>query len=339
MVIHLVTHALPHVHKGSFGNLYQGIILLLPSLLPDPSSSHNPALATPRSILVLETSTPCPPAPFAIFPTAAVPIHPRCCPRPLTLPSTTDGLSSPKTLMAPGHTPRKVLHQEGFEPNYENAIRQKKLDTIQSKFAGQIGGSASTRSKAAIDKASQVSEGKGWSGRRCKRVVAPDRQRTRELANSNDTTQKGALGDKSQAQDQGTRTQEGGTQEDHRQVHEEGTRPIFLAEEVTSTQEEGTPEDESQVKDEGTRPILLAEKVTSTQEEGTPEDESQAQDEGTHPILLAEEVTSTQEEGTLEDESQAQDEGTRPILLAEEVISTQEGGTHEDQRQVQEEEA
>ncbi|TVU39792.1 hypothetical protein EJB05_13232, partial [Eragrostis curvula] len=255
--------------------------------------------------------------------------------------------------------PRKELHQEGFEPNYEDAIRQKKLATIQSKFAGRIGGSqfqsfvsASTRSKAAIDKASQVSEGKGQSGRRCKKVVAPDRQvhgtritrqRTRELANSNDNTQNRALEDESQAQDEGTRTQEGGTQEDQRQMQEGGTRPILLAEEVTSTQEEGTPEDESQAKDEGTRPILLAQEVTtqevtSTQEEGTPEDESQAQDEGTRPILLAEEVTSTQEEGTPEDESQVQDEGTRPILLAEEVISTQERGTPEDQRQVQEEE-
>ncbi|TVU17503.1 hypothetical protein EJB05_33543, partial [Eragrostis curvula] len=278
--------------------------------------------------------------------------------------------------MAPGRTPRKELHQEGFEPNYEDAIRQKKLATIQSKFAGRIGGSrflsfvsASTRSKAAIDKASQVYEGKGRSGRRCKREVAPDRQvhgtritwqRTREMANSNDSTQKGALEDENQAQYEGTRTQERGTQEDQRQVQEErtqvtstqaegrpedesqakdeGTRPILLAEEVTSTQEEGTPEDESQSKDEGTRPILLAEEVTSTQEEGTPEDESQAQDEGTPPILLAEEVTSTQEEGTPEDESQVQDEGTRPILLAEEVISTQEVGTPENQRQVQEEE-
>ncbi|TVU31229.1 hypothetical protein EJB05_22908, partial [Eragrostis curvula] len=180
--------------------------------------------------------------------------------------------------------------------------------------------------------------GKGRSRRRCKRVVAPDRQvhgtritrqRTRELANSNDTTQKGALEDESQAQDEGTRTQEGGTQEDQRQVQEEGNRPILLTEEVTSTQEEGTPENESQAKDEGTRPILLAEEVTSTQEEGTPEDESQAQDEGTRPILLAEEVISTQEGGTPEDQRQVQEE-------AEEVTSTQEEGTPKDQRQVQE---
>ncbi|TVU13642.1 hypothetical protein EJB05_37062, partial [Eragrostis curvula] len=323
-----------------------------------------PTLTTPRSILIPQSCSrytqihprsrnfySVPPAPFAIFPAAAVPIHPRCCPRPLPLPSTTDGLSSPKTPMAPGRTLRKGILLPSFHSFYI-AI----YVTLHRLLA------------------SQVSEGKGRSGRGCKRVVAPDRQvhgtritrqRTRELANSNDTTQKGALEDENQAQDEGTRTQQGGTQEDQRQVQEEGTRPILLAEEVTSTQEEGTPEDESQAKDEGTRQILLAEEVTSTQEEGTPEDDSQAKDEGTRPILLAEEVTSTQKEGTPEDETQAQDEGTRPILLAEEVtstqeegtleneraqdestrpillaeeiISTQEGGTPEDQRQVQEE--
>ncbi|TVU04124.1 hypothetical protein EJB05_50311, partial [Eragrostis curvula] len=204
--------------------------------------------------------------------------------------------------MAPGRKPRKELHQEGFEPNYEDAIRQKKLAIIQSKFAGQIGGSrfqsfvsASTRSKATIDKASQVSEGKGRSRRRCKRVVAPDRQvhgtritrqRTRELANSNDTTQKGALEDESQAQDEGTRTQE-----DQRQVQEEGTHPILLAEEVTNTQEEGTPEDESQATREGGTPEdqrkVQEEEVTSTQEEGTPEDQRQVQEDATYRHINA----------------------------------------------------
>ncbi|TVU39794.1 hypothetical protein EJB05_13234, partial [Eragrostis curvula] len=87
----LITRVLPRVHKGSFGKLYQGIILLLlPSLLPDPSSSHNPALATPKSILVLETSTPCPLHPLQSSPPppsqsilAAVPV-PFPSHRPLT---------------------------------------------------------------------------------------------------------------------------------------------------------------------------------------------------------------------------------------------------------------
>ncbi|TVU06809.1 hypothetical protein EJB05_46844, partial [Eragrostis curvula] len=276
------------VHKGSFGKLYQGIILLLPSLLPDPSSSQNPALATPRSILVLETSTPCPPHPSQSSP-----------------PPPSQSILAVVPVPFPSHRPLTGYHSQRLR--WHQGVRR--------------GG-----------KASQVSEGKGRSGRRCKRVVAPDRQvhgtritrqRTRELANSNDTTQKGALEDESQAQDEGTRTQKGGTREDQRQVQEEGTRPILLAEEVTSTQEEGTPKDESQAKDEGTRPILLAEEVTSTQEEGAPEDESQAQDEGTCPILLAEEVISTQEGGTPEDQRQVQEE-------AEEVTSTQEEGTQED---------